>query len=312
MSVRKIARLSIRMRGYVAPDTSSQFEGYVEPGTYLVLDMLSGHPDADTDYVRVYAPSLGASDTWLCARWRGHRYLELAEEQVPVAPIMSFEDDPGAIDEEELVNLLPEFESFTYDLDEARYPWSLPGVKLPQTPPATNNCCTFVEALCVKAFAGKPGFEWDARRHRQMMIASSEDWFSPITAAVESGMAVPVPLPDTPHPWMLVQGWRRQWNGGHTFLVVAHHAPTDKVLTLESNSAYALNGTGFRGIGNLRQFQSRPPDRWWENPNVWTWERLRSTYLFSHHALLRVRPAGFSKLDALPSGNAARAEFIGV
>ena len=34
----RVARLPIRLRGFVRPDTHSQFEGYVEPGDYFVLE----------------------------------------------------------------------------------------------------------------------------------------------------------------------------------------------------------------------------------------------------------------------------------
>lgn len=61
----------------------------------------------------------------------------------------------------------------------------------------------------MKAFSEVAGaaFTWDARRHRQMMIASTEDSFSPVTAALESGMALLAPSADVPpHPWTLIQG----------------------------------------------------------------------------------------------------------
>ena len=61
----------MRLKGFQEPDTGSQFEGYLESGKYLVLEVKKDFPTRDTDYVRVLAPGLGASDTWICARWRG-------------------------------------------------------------------------------------------------------------------------------------------------------------------------------------------------------------------------------------------------
>lgn len=153
---------------------------------------------------------------------------------------LPFDDEPLAISESRLTTLLAEFRDFRYDLDQAYYPWTLPGIQVALAPPRKNNCRTFAEALLVKAFsdAHGPAFTWDGRGHRQMMIASSEDLFSPVTVAIESGMAIAAPSPDAPpHPWTLIQGWRNQWRSGHTFLVVDHHAAADKVLLLESTCA---------------------------------------------------------------------------
>jgi hypothetical protein len=197
------------------------------------------------------------------------------------------------------VTLLPEFVEFTYDLDEARYPYPLPGVNVPQAPPQYNNCCTFVEALLVGAWAKTyTDFQWSRERHAQMMILSSDDYFSPVTAVVESGMGVSVADPDVPpHPWTVIQGWRRQWRNGHTFIIVDHHGPTDRVLTLESNSAYKLDGCGFRGIGNLRDTGGSPPGNWWDPPDLWTWERIRATYQYRQQAWLKVKDRSWSGLE---------------
>lgn len=299
----RIARLRIRLKGFVEPDTASQFEGYVETGDHFVLEERPGFPTADTDFARLEVPTLGASDTWICTRWKSQSYAQLLTVEPPPGAVrQSFEGEPLAITEARLGELLVGFRDFRYDYDEARYPWPLPGVKLPMAPPQLNNCCTFVEALVVKAFADAHGqaFEWSAERHRQMMIMSSEDYFSPVTVAIESGMGLPVPSPDAPpHPWTLVQGWRQQWRGGHSFLVVDHHAQTDKVLILESNSSYGLDGVGYRGLGNLRDVGVKPPAGWWERDAVWTWRKVCSTYRFHQQATLKVRERTLSGLEPL-------------
>jgi len=295
--VRQFAILRARVKGFDKPDTSSQTEGFLDQGKYPVEEYRKNYPDSDTDYVLVQAPALGAGDTWICSRWRDQIYADIADIPVIRVDRHTFNDDPFAISESDLVGLLPEFEDFTYDLDEARYPFKLPGVNIPLAPPKSNNCCTFVEALLVRAWANvHKNFVWTSERHRQMMILSNDDYFSPVTAIVDSHMGIPVQDPDLPpHPWTVIQGWRHQWRDGHTFIIVEHHEPTDRILTLESNGYYRLDGVGFRGIGNLREFGSKPPFSWWEREGLWTWERMCSTYRYRHEAWLRIKGRSWSE-----------------
>ena len=297
-SGKKIARLHRRLKGFDKPDTKSQLEGFLEPGRYIVDEYLQNHPNQETDYALVQAPALGAGDTWICVRWKDHHYADVVDEPVVEVKRQFFDGDAFAISEDVLLNLLPKFENFTYDRDQARYPYDLPNVNLPKAPPNKNNCCTFVEALLVRAWADTiEDFQWNSERHGQMMILSNDDYFSPVTAAIGSHMGLAVPDSDMPpHPWILIQGWRKQWREGHTFIVVDHHKPTDRVLTLESNSAYKLNGVGFRAIGNLRDTGGRPPESWWESEDLWTWERMRSTYRYRQQACLKVRDRSWSGL----------------
>lgn len=301
MNSRKaIAKLRLRLKGFVKPSSKSQVEGFLEPGNYIIKDFLENQPpDDDTDYALVLAPALGAGDTWICTRWKNQRYADIVEAPKLVVDHRRFETDDFAISEAALIDRLVAFKNFIYDLDEARYPYKLPGVHLPQEPPSSNNCCTFVEALLVRAWADAYSrrFRWSSIRHGQMMIFSNDDFFSPVTAVVEEKMAVAVQDPDTPpRPWTLIQGWRRQWRSGHTFLIVDHHGPTDRVLTLESNSSYKLNGVGFRAIGNLRDLEVQPPANWWEIEDLWTWERLCSTYRYRQQASLKVKDRNWSGL----------------
>jgi hypothetical protein len=289
----------MRLKGFDEPDTSSQLEGYLQPGKYDVIEYRQGYPTQDTDFALVFAPSLGAGDTWLCTRWRQHVYADVVEVPARQPGERDFSDAELPIREAALTDLLPQFHRFRYDLDEARYPFELPGVRVPLAPPLTNNCCTFAEALLVKAWQDVHGesFSWSPERHRQMMIISSDDFFSPVTAAVESRMAQPVADADEPpHPWTIVQGWRHQWREGHTFIIVDHHVHTDRVLTLESNSGYGLDGVGCRKLGNLRDLDGgRPPAQWWENDELWTWSKVRGTYRFLGRAVLTVTDRHWSR-----------------
>jgi hypothetical protein len=294
-STKEIASLRMRLKGFLKPSTKSQVEGFLEPGKYRVIKKLQNQqPDDDTDYALVQAPALGAGDTWICTRWKDQCYADIEKIDEPEVKHRLFETDNFAISETTLINLIESFVDFTYDLDAAYYPFNLKGVRVPRTPPGprSNNCCTFVEALLAKAWEAelKSNFRWSSHCHGQMMILSNDDFFSPVTAVIENKMAVAVPDPDTPpHPWTLIQGWRRQWRGGHTFLIVDHHAETDRVLTLESNSSYKLNGVGFRGIGNLRDTETQPPENWWEIEGLWTWDRICWTYRYRQQANLKVK-----------------------
>ncbi|MBN1206044.1 MAG: 1,4-beta-xylanase [Myxococcaceae bacterium] len=102
-------------------------------------------------------------------------------------------------------------------------------------------------------------------------------------------MAVPEESTSAPPPpWTLIQGWRSRQplTGGHTFILVAQHG--GKVLTLESNNHYSLDGVGFRGLGNAESFPDfSPPAEWWLREEVWDWEKIRTTY--PHHRLARLK-----------------------
>lgn len=295
----RIAVTHIRLKGFERADTNSQYEGRLDPGRYVVEEYLENHPDNATDYARVQAPTLGAGDTWICTRWNDQVYATIQDVTPSPVERREFAADPFAIPESALLSNLPAFTDFHYDFDDAFYPYPLEGVSVPQAPPNTNNCCTFVEALLVKAWADRvDDFEWSAPRHRQMMITSKDDYYSPVTAAIESGMAVAAPHPDDPpHPWSIVQGWREQWNKGHTFLIVDHHETTDRILTLESNSGYTLDGVGFRALGNLRETGGAPPAEWWNDARSWTWQKVCSTYRFRRHAALKVTARSWSGLE---------------
>jgi hypothetical protein len=131
-----------------------------------------------------------------------------------------------------------------------------------------------------------------------MMIMSADDFYSPVTACVGAQMADAVPDPGgAPHPWTLVQGWRHQWRNGHTLIIVDHHVETDRILALESNSGYRLDGVGFRALGSLRDLNGTPPADWWDDSRSWIWERFCSTYRFRRQAALKVTNRSFSGLS---------------
>ncbi|MBA2591092.1 MAG: hypothetical protein H0U97_02065 [Gammaproteobacteria bacterium] len=141
--------------------------------------------------------------------------------------------------------LLPTFTDYIYDFKSVYYPWALAGVSLPLAPPKLINCCTF--AGLAGESLGQHARAWNSKRHGQMMIASANDLFSPVTAMIEAEMGTPVPANQPPSAWCLLQGWRSS-TSGHTFMIVAYHAATDRVLTLEANAAYSIKGVGYRNL----------------------------------------------------------------
>jgi hypothetical protein len=82
----RVVRLPNRLKGFEYPDTSSQFEGWVAPGTYDVLEERRG---GETDYARLLAPSLGVGEPWICTRWKNQAYASLEDVEPVAAPVRS-------------------------------------------------------------------------------------------------------------------------------------------------------------------------------------------------------------------------------
>ena len=291
-------KLNQSLNCFEEADTSSAVLGKLEAGTYDLLELKENFPDADTDYAQVFDPGLDRN-VWICSRYKDTRYASeeasAAEgEESPVAAVSyDFETDNQAIDEQLLIDALQPFADFSYDLHEPNYPYALNGIKVPlaaEVGEPKNNCCTFVEGLLVHAWQNAvDDFPWSNANHGQMMIYSKDDYFSPVTCLVERGMAVAVPDADTPpQPWTVIQGWRDQWKGGHTFIILDYHEPTGRVLTLESNSGYDLNGVGYRNIGNIGDYP-HPTADWWEDERLWTWDKVKSAYAYRKQAKLKVK-----------------------
>lgn len=314
-------KLAKRLMSFAEASTSSTKNGFVEVGEYSLLSSKPNFPNEDTDYIQIETDN---GKVWICSRWKDNSYTETqaspekVNEKEPVNLLdalgavsrINFDNSSDAVDESRLVSLVKDYDGFAYDLHDPAYPYQLSGVNLPITPPKArqNNCCTFVEGLVVKAWSDAfPDFKWNNQRHGQMMIFSTNDYFSPVTAALEGGMGEEVTDVDAaPLPWTLVQGWKSsqsesdpngKWSGGHTFIIVDHHAETDKVLTLESNKAFGLNGVGFRKIGMASEFNHQPPENWWTLPGVWTWAQIKKSYKARAMATLKVRNRSWSGLS---------------
>lgn len=253
---------------FQGPNTSSPKIGSLAPGTYPVLEVLPG-PDADYVKVRVEA--------YLCSRWMGTTYATVVEDEFPFAPITD------GIDPSFFNTTLHRFKGVVYSGSESRYTGPIPGCSVKLMPPKQDNCCTFMEDLIVHAFElAKFPFVWNMDRHSEMMISDSNNLWSPPSAVLTAGLAVPVTsMAALPPPYSLCQGWNitSGRSKGHTFLVVESHRPTRKVLILESNAGGGFSGPGYRGLGGLDQYlDSGVPSNWYEDPQVPTWEQMHEQY----------------------------------
>jgi hypothetical protein len=194
------------------------------------------------------------------------------------------------VKESDILKTLDSFKGFKYSLNDSKYPWQLANCELSLSPPAQINCCTFVAALLAKTWRDKYeyDFPWGIINHSKMMTyVPSNDYFSPINTLIELKMASKANEHSIhTHPWIVVQGWEKKWYGGHTFIICDYHYSTEKVLILESNNDFKLNGVGFRGIGNITD--NKIPEKWWENDSVWTWGQVKATYPLMKLASLNV------------------------
>jgi hypothetical protein len=297
MPTEQIARLHRGLNSYDEPNTALPKESFLPKGTYEVMDVREGD---EADFVQLAVEGLADGDTWICSRWRESRYATIETREVPVpTPPIDHAADPAAVKESVLTDVLESFDGFGYTREGARYPFPLKGFGVPQAPPNDNNCCTFVEALVFGAWQhAHPGrFELSSQIHGQMMIGGS-DFFSPVNALIEAGIATPVELDAPPPPWTVMQGWKSQWGGGHTMILVEVDPDTRAVLTLESNHAprsLSLSGVGFRGIGHFYdQPEHRPPADWRTSGRAPTWEELKQIFAFREGGALKITDRSFA------------------
>jgi len=276
-------RINQELKTFLDAEKQSTAIGILKVGEYDIIEIKNNYPNASTDYILLTDTEI-QKNVWICSRYKETSYASI------IQPTLDFNNDEYAIEEEALTKLLPIFKSFTYDLHKPTYPFQLKGCNLPQSPPALNNCCTFVEALVVKAWEDSIlNFSWNTACHGQMMILSADDYFSPVTCLIEQKMALAVDDDNqAPVPWTVIQGWKKKWSGGHTFIIIDYDPITDRVLTLESNAAYLLNGVGYRMLGSIAK-NPKPPKSWAQNDSLWTWTRMKKVYNFRKQANLKVK-----------------------
>lgn len=184
------------------------------------------------------------------------------------------------ISEADFFKRLKEYADFTYG--EGRYPltpvFTGPKLKLFGGKKQTN-CCCFVEGMLA------PFVTWNHFDHRAMMILNADRKFSPIDCVVNKGLGRTAWYPSK---WALAQGWNEDGRG-HTFFVAEATGPfpNDRLLILEANRAWGIDGVGYRSFGNIADVGIQGPQDW-RSTSLWDWERLAAVYPFLQLAALDI------------------------
>jgi hypothetical protein len=133
-------------------------------------------------------------------------------------------------------------------------------------------------------------------------------------------MAILVDISENRPPprWSLIQGWSK-WApvsddqktakagsiAGHSFIIVDHHPGTDKLITIEANHGYNLNGIGMRCLGNISGQKhsgiiTPNMDRLWIEKDTVTWQETKQSYSAladtAHNPNGRANPVGIARL----------------
>jgi len=193
------------------------------------------------------------------------------------------------IDFKRLVDLFPEVSKQKYKLTGAQCPSNPPGVSLQKLGYETSNCVLFTSWIISKAFAG---VKFTKDQWSEWMVANSPPKVLPVPGygpkvCLEWDIATTAPGLG---PY-LIQYFTE--TGGHSLIVVQHDLKTDKILTLESNKAFKLDGVGWADIGNLRDIPN--PGTKWTKKVTQTWESRFGSKVAVHCVRLKVDPKSIEK-----------------
>jgi hypothetical protein len=195
------------------------------------------------------------------------------------------------IDFQRFVDLFPEVSKQKYKLSGAQCPSNPPGISLKRIGYATNNCVLFTSWIISAAF---DGVSFTKDQWSQWMVSSTVPNPLPVPGygpkvCLEWGIATTAPGEGV----YLIQYFTK--TGGHSMLVVDHDPETDKILTLESNSAFKLNGVGWADIGNLRDVPNPGSRKKWVKKVKQTWKSRFGDKVALHVVRLRVDPESIKK-----------------
>ena len=186
---------------------------------------------------------------------------------------------------EAIVALFPQVAKQTYSLKEGQTPVQPNGVRLSSRAVGdkTINCTQFTTFLVSQAFKTKWTSDQWARWQNTGYQKKTLDVpnYGP-RVALDWGVATTAPGPGA---W-LIQYFTE--TGGHSLIVLAHAPESDKILTLESNSYYGIDGVGWGGIGNLRDVPNPGAD--WQSKTTQTWKSRIEGKLAVHAVRLHVEP----------------------
>lgn len=185
-----------------------------------------------------------------------------------------------------VADLLPQMAKQKYQLSKAQCPSNPPGVSLQRIGDETTNCVLFTSWIISKAFSGVRfvGDQWS-----QWMVSSSPPAVNPPTPGYGPRVCMQWSIATTAPGdgvW-LVQYFTK--TGGHSMLVVDYDQDTDKMLTLEANSSYGLDGVGWADIGNVRDVPNPGLD--WPSKVDQTWSTRIDSKVAVHVARLEIDPA---------------------
>ncbi len=189
------------------------------------------------------------------------------------------------IDFRHVAKLLPQMMPQEYRLHDAQCPSNPPGVTLKNIGDDWTNCVQFTAWLLSYSFSGVKfsGGQW-----KLWMVSIPDQGNVPIVpnwgpkVVLEWGVATTAPERGA----YLIQYFTS--TGGHNMIVVDRDPETDKILTLESNSSFGLNGCGWGDIGNLRDVLN--PGLNWAEKVTQTWESRLGEKIAVHMARLEIDP----------------------
>tara|TARA_R110002020_G_scaffold3690_1_gene16329 strand:+ start:2794 stop:3639 length:846 start_codon:yes stop_codon:yes gene_type:complete len=184
---------------------------------------------------------------------------------------------------QDLVALFPQVDQQTYKLVGAQTPVQPNGVRLSSSVVGneTINCTQFTTFLVSQAFKTKWSSDQWARWQntgRQKKTLDVPNYGPRV--ALDWGVATTSPGKGP----LLIQYFTA--TGGHSLIVLVHDEKSDKILTLESNSYYGIDGAGWAGIGNLRDVPN-PGANWMDKTNQ-TWESRIQGKLAVHAVRLHI------------------------
>lgn len=187
------------------------------------------------------------------------------------------------IDFQVVADLMTQLVPQVYKLSGAQCPSNPPGISLKNVGHDTTNCCTMTGWLLGWAFEG---VSFTSEQWKLWMVSTTDSGNVPTVpnwgprVALEWGVGTTAPSEGP----CVIQYFTE--TGGHSLIVVAHDEETDKILTLESNSAGKLNGCGWYEIGNLRDVFNPGPN--WMDKVTQTWKSRFGTKVAVHIARLQI------------------------
>jgi hypothetical protein len=190
------------------------------------------------------------------------------------------------VDFQTVADLFPQMMPQKYRLHDAQCPSNPPGITLKNIGDEWTNCVQFTAWLLSYSFSGVrfSGAQW-----KLWMVSIPDQGNVPIVpnwgpkVALEWGVATTAPERGA----YLIQYFTS--TGGHSLIVVDRDPETDKILTLESNSAFGLDGAGWGEIGNLRDVLN--PGLSWREKVTQTWESRFGSKIAVHMARLEIKSA---------------------